>query len=90
MMGPTGFGILYGKYKYLKQMHPIEFGGDMIDIVEKFDAIPKDPPFKFETGTPPVAEAIAFKAAIEYIESIGYENIHAHEQALLYPSSSST
>ncbi|MCM1350707.1 MAG: cysteine desulfurase [Prevotella sp.] len=83
MMGPTGFGILYGKYKYLKQMHPIEFGGDMIDIVEKFDAIPKDPPFKFETGTPPVAEAIAFKAAIEYIESIGYENIHVHEQALL-------
>lgn len=83
MMGPTGFGILYGKYKYLKQMSPIEFGGDMIDIVEKYSNEPKDAPYKFETGTPPVAEAIAFKEAIKYIESIGYENIKAHEEILL-------
>lgn len=83
MMGPTGFGILYGKYKYLKKMNPIEYGGDMIDIVEKDSAIPKDPPYKFETGTPPVAEAIAFKEAIRYIEAIGYEKIHQHEQTLL-------
>ncbi len=83
MMGPTGFGILYGKYKYLKQMSPIEFGGDMIDIVEKDNAIPKDAPYKFETGTPPVAEAIAFKEAIKYIESIGFDRIHNHEQLLI-------
>ncbi len=83
MMGPTGFGILYGKYKYLKKMSPIEYGGDMIDIVEKDSAIPKDAPYKFETGTPPIAEAIAFKEAIRYIENIGFDKIHQHEQTLL-------
>ena len=83
MMGPTGFGILYGKYKYLKKMSPIEYGGDMIDIVEKDSAIPKDAPYKFETGTPPVAEAIAFKEAIRYIEAIGFDRIHQHEETLL-------
>ncbi len=83
MMGPTGFGILYGKYKYLKKMNPIEYGGDMIDIVEKDSAIPKDAPYKFETGTPPIAEAIAFKEAIRYIENIGFDNIHKHEETLL-------
>lgn len=83
MMGPTGFGILYGKYKYLKQMEPIEYGGDMIDTVEKYENEAKDAPFKFEAGTPPIAEAIAFKEAIKYIERVGYENIQAHEQELL-------
>lgn len=83
MMGPTGFGILYGKYKYLKKMNPIEYGGDMIDIVEKDRAIPKDAPYKFETGTPPVAEAIAFKEAIRYIANIGFDKIHEHEETLL-------
>ena len=83
MLGPTGFGILYGKYKYLKQMEPVEFGGDMNDNVELYDVTYKDAPYKFETGTPPIAEAIAFKEAIKYIESIGYENIQKHEKALL-------
>lgn len=83
MFGPTGFGILFGKYKYLKKMSPIEYGGDMIDVVEKYEATTKDAPYKFETGTPPIAEAIAFKEAIKYIESIGYDRIHKHEQILL-------
>ncbi len=83
MMGPTGFGILYGKYKYLKVMKPVEYGGDMIDVVEKYSNTTKDAPFKFETGTPPVAEAIAFKEAIQYIEKIGYNQIQTHEQLLL-------
>ncbi len=83
MMGPTGFGILYGKYKHLKNMNPIEFGGDMNDNVELFDVTYKDAPYKFETGTPSIAEAIAFKEAIKYIESIGYENIQRHEKLLL-------
>lgn len=83
MFGPTGFGILFGKYKYLKKMSPIEYGGDMIDVVEKYEATTKDAPYKFETGTPPIAEAIAFKEAIKYIESIGYGRIHEHEQILL-------
>ena len=83
MFWPTGFGILFGKYKYLKKMSPIEYGGDMIDVVEKYEATTKDAPYKFETGTPPIAEAIAFKEAIKYIESIGYDRIHEHEQILL-------
>lgn len=83
MFGPTGFGILFGKYKYLKKMSPIEYGGDMIDVVEKYEATTKDAPYKFETGTPPIAEAIAFKEAIKYIESIGYDRIHEHEQILI-------
>lgn len=83
MFGPTGFGILFGKYKYLKKMSPIEYGGDMIDVVEKYEATTKDAPYKFETGTPPIAEAIAFKEAIKYIETIGYDRIHEHEQILL-------
>lgn len=83
MMGPTGFGILYGKYKYLKQMEPVEYGGDMIDTVDKYENEAKDAPFKFEAGTPAIAEAIAFKEAIKYIESIGYEKIQAHEAELL-------
>ena len=83
MFGPTGFGILFGKYKYLKKMSPIEYGGDMIDVVEKYEATTKDAPYKFETGTPPIAEAIAFKEAVKYIESIGYDRIHEHEQILL-------
>ena len=83
MMGPTGFGILYGKQKLLNKMTPVEFGGDMNDNVELFDVTYKDAPYKFETGTPSIAEAIAFKEAIKYIEHIGYENIQKHEKALL-------
>ena len=52
MMGPTGFGILFGKYKLLKTMEPIEFGGDMNDNVELYDVTYKDAPYRFETGTP--------------------------------------
>lgn len=83
MLGPTGFGILYGKYKLLQAMDPVEFGGDMNDNVDLFESHYKDAPHKFETGTPPIAEAIAFKEAIKYLENVGYHNIHAHEQALL-------
>lgn len=82
MLGPTGFGILYGKYKLLDKMEPIEFGGDMNDNVELFHVTYKDAPFKFETGTPPIAEAIAFKESIRYLETIGYDKIKEHEQIL--------
>ena len=53
MLGPTGFGILYGKYNLLQKMDPIEFGGDMADEVFTDYATYKDAPYKFETGTPP-------------------------------------
>jgi cysteine desulfurase/selenocysteine lyase len=79
MFGPTGIGILYGKKALLNDMPPIEFGGDMIDYVEKQSATYKEAPYKFETGTPPIAEAIGLGAAIDYIEAIGMEDIHNHE-----------
>jgi cysteine desulfurase/selenocysteine lyase len=63
-------------------MPPIEFGGDMNDNVNKYDASWKDVPYKFETGTPPIAEVIGLGKAIEYLQSIGMENIHAYEQDL--------
>ena len=83
MMGPTGVGVLYGKKALLKKLPPLYYGGDMNDEVYKYDVSVKEVPFRFETGTPPIAEAIAFKEAIKYIEKIGYDNIVAHEKALL-------
>lgn len=82
MLGPTGFGILYGKYDLLQNMEPIEFGGDMNDNVDLYESHYKDAPYKFETGTPPIAEAIAFKEAIKYIENYGYNKIQENEKAL--------
>ncbi len=82
MLGPTGFGIVYGKYNLLQKMEPIEFGGDMNDNVDLYESHYKDAPYKFETGTPPIAEAIAFKEAIKYIENFGYDKIQENEKAL--------
>ncbi|MTV23168.1 cysteine desulfurase [Staphylococcus delphini] len=82
MLGPTGIGVLYGKREHLKQMEPTEFGGDMIDFVDLYDSTWTDLPTKFEAGTPLIAQAIGLQAAIEYIESIGFDAIHDHEHAL--------
>ncbi|EJO7134862.1 cysteine desulfurase [Staphylococcus pseudintermedius] len=82
MLGPTGIGVLYGKREHLNQMEPTEFGGDMIDFVDLYDSTWTDLPTKFEAGTPLIAQAIGLQAAIEYIESIGFDAIHEHEQAL--------
>ncbi len=82
MLGPTGFGILYGKYNLLQKMDPIEFGGDMNDNVDLYESHYKDAPYKFETGTPPIAEAIAFKEAIKYLENYGFDRLHQKEQEL--------
>ncbi|MDT0923800.1 cysteine desulfurase [Staphylococcus pseudintermedius] len=82
MLGPTGIGVLYGKQEHLNQMEPTEFGGDMIDFVDLYDSTWTDLPTKFEAGTPLIAQAIGLQAAIEYIESIGFDAIHEHEQAL--------
>ncbi|EKC6414199.1 cysteine desulfurase [Staphylococcus pseudintermedius] len=82
MLGPTGTGVLYGKREHLNQMEPTEFGGDMIDFVDLYDSTWTDLPTKFEAGTPLIAQAIGLQAAIEYIESIGFDAIHEHEQAL--------
>ncbi|HBB6316421.1 TPA: cysteine desulfurase [Staphylococcus delphini] len=82
MLGPTGIGVLYGKREHLNRMEPTEFGGDMIDFVDLYDSTWTDLPTKFEAGTPLIAQAIGLQAAIEYIESIGFDAIHEHEQAL--------
>lgn len=83
MCGPTGIGVLYGKRKYLEQMEPVEFGGEMIDFVHLYDSTWKELPWKFEAGTPNIAGAIALGAAIDYLETIGMEKIHQYEQSLV-------
>ena len=79
MLGPTGIGVLYGKYHLLQSLEPITFGGEMIDIVELKSSTFKDAPYKFEAGTPIIAGAIGLGAAIQYLQEIGLDNIHAHE-----------
>ncbi|MDD4243013.1 MAG: cysteine desulfurase [Bacilli bacterium] len=83
MLGPTGFGILYGKMRILDYLDPYEYGGDMNDDVCLFEATYRDVPYKYEAGTMPIAEAIAFKEAIKYIEKIKIDKIHEHEKALI-------
>ena len=83
MLGPSGLGVLYGKKQLLNKMQPVEFGGDMNDYVEKYGSTFKDAPYKFEAGTPLISEVIAFKEAIFYLEKIGMDNVHKHEQELL-------
>ncbi len=82
MFGPTGIGILYGKRALLDQMEPLEYGGDMNDNVDKFKGDWKDSPYKFETGTPPIAEAIGLSEAINYLETFGFDAIITHEHTL--------
>src|SRR5690606_19322381 len=75
-------GVLYGKRELLEKMEPVEFGGEMIDFVEKFDSTWKELPWKFEGGTPIIAGAIGLGAAIDFLNDIGMENILAHEEKL--------
>lgn len=82
MLGPTGIGVLYGKFDLLQKMPPIEFGGDMNDNVNLFDASWKDAPYKFETGTPPIAEAIGLGEAVKYLENVGLSSIKQYEKEL--------
>jgi cysteine desulfurase/selenocysteine lyase len=82
MVGPTGIGVLYGKEKLLNLMPPFLGGGDMIKKVFLRSFKANDLPHKFEAGTPAIAEAIGFGAAIDYLSSIGMEKIAAHEQEI--------
>ena len=83
MFGPTGQGVLYGKEKWLDKMPPIFGGGDMIDRVTFEKTTYSDLPYKFEAGTPHIAGVIGLGAAINFIESIGFETIQSNEMALL-------
>lgn len=83
IMGPTGIGILYGKSELLNQMPPYQGGGDMIESVTFSKTIYNVLPFKFEAGTPMIAEVMGLGAAIDYIQSIGIEAIQSWEHELL-------
>ncbi|MBR6071968.1 MAG: cysteine desulfurase [Acholeplasmatales bacterium] len=82
MCGPTGIGVLYGKYDLLDKMDPIEFGGDMADTVRRDSQTYKVPPYKFETGTPIIAGAIGLAEACKYLDNIGFDNIVKQEKYL--------
>ena len=83
MLGPTGVGVLIGRKTILEKMDPFMGGGEMINTVTLEESTWNDVPWKFEAGTPNIAQVIGLGAAIDYIEKIGIENIHQHEQALL-------
>lgn len=83
MCGPTGFGILYGKKKFLDEMPPYRGGGDMIDKVSFEETTYNVIPHKFEAGTPPIAAGIGLGAAITFLEEIGMQNIAEQEHHLL-------
>jgi cysteine desulfurase/selenocysteine lyase len=83
MLGPTGVGVLYGKPELLEAMPPFLGGGEMIRTVSLNDSTWNDIPWKFEAGTPNIAQAIGLGAAIDYINKIRLENIHEYEQELL-------
>jgi cysteine desulfurase/selenocysteine lyase len=83
MYGPTGIGVLYGKEKWLNQMPPYQGGGEMIKSVSFALTTYNELPFKFEAGTPNIEAAICLGAAVDYINSIGLDNIHQYEFALL-------
>ncbi|MFQ5582414.1 MAG: SufS family cysteine desulfurase [Mariprofundaceae bacterium] len=81
--GPTGIGVLYAKEALLEAMPPYQGGGDMIAMVSFAHTEYNELPFKFEAGTPNIAGAIGFGAAVDYLESLDVENIAAHEQDVL-------
>jgi len=83
MCGPTGIGVLYGRKQLLEEMPPFLGGGDMIKRVKLRSFIPNSIPYKFEAGTPAIAEAIGLGAAIDYLEHIGMDNIAAQEQVVV-------
>ena len=83
LFGPTGIGILYGKAEMLEAMPPVQGGGDMIKSVSFEKTIYNDLPYKFEAGTPNIAGAIGLGAAVDYVQSVGYDAFGAYEDELL-------
>jgi cysteine desulfurase/selenocysteine lyase len=83
LYGPTGIGVLYGKYEHLAAMPPFNGGGEMIEEVSMDRVTYGEPPYRFEAGTPPIVQAIGLGAAIDYVDSIGKVRIRAHEDDLV-------
>jgi cysteine desulfurase/selenocysteine lyase len=82
MLGPSGIGALWARKELLEAMPPFLGGGEMIRDVRKDGFIPNDVPWKFEAGTPAIAEAIGFGAAIDYLEGLGMDEVRRHEREL--------
>ena len=82
MLGPTGVGALYGKRALLQAMPPFMGGGEMIREVFMDHSTWEDAPLRFEAGTPAIGEAIAFGAAVDYLDALGMDWVHEHEQAI--------
>ncbi|MBJ7576583.1 cysteine desulfurase [Devosia sp. MC532] len=79
LYGPTGIGVLYGKYDLLAQMQPYQGGGEMIETVTLEGVTYNEPPHRFEAGTPAIVQAMGLGAALDYMQNLGRENIIAHE-----------
>jgi len=82
MLGPTGVGVLWGKYELLDKMKPFLYGGEMIEEVHEDKTVFKAPPHKFEAGTPHIAGAIGLGAAVTYLSKIGMSAVRAHEKEM--------
>jgi cysteine desulfurase/selenocysteine lyase len=81
-VGPTGIGVLWGRYDLLAKLPPFLGGGEMIEVVRMTGSTYAPPPSRFEAGTPPIAQAVGLGAALEYLAGIGMDKIAAHEQAI--------
>jgi cysteine desulfurase/selenocysteine lyase len=82
MLGPTGIGAMWGTAERLEEMEPTEGGGEMINTVGRYESTWAPVPHKFEAGTPPIAEAIGFGAAVEYLDAVGMETVRSHEREI--------
>ncbi len=82
MLGPTGIGVLWGRYDLLAELPPFLGGGEMINVVKLTGSTYATPPHRFEAGTPPIAEAVGLGAAIDYLNAIGIDNIALHEERI--------
>jgi cysteine desulfurase/selenocysteine lyase len=81
-VGPTGIGVLWGRYDLLASLPPFLGGGEMIEVVRMTGSTYAPPPARFEAGTPPIAQAVGLGAALDYLAGIGMDKIAAHEQAI--------
>jgi cysteine desulfurase/selenocysteine lyase len=82
MCGPTGIGVLWGRYDLLAALPPFLGGGEMIEVVELTGSTYAAPPHRFEAGTPPIAQAVGLGAAVDYLSAVGMEAVAAHEHAI--------
>jgi cysteine desulfurase/selenocysteine lyase len=82
MCGPTGIGVLWGRYDLLATLPPFLGGGEMIEVVELTGSTYAPPPHRYEAGTPPIAQAVGLGAAVDYLSAVGMDRVAAHEHAI--------